>query len=292
MITFTSLINPAFDYDLLPHWIEHYRGFNFDEYTVFLHYTSASRASATSPSNFNNAYRMLENAGFNVYVSTGEFKNGMLRIECMELVRKNLKPDDYIVTADSDEFHDIPPDCDYKELILSHDAVRGELIDCYDTSLHDARIDSPLYLQYPLTGHVDEEVLSSMPEVYRQSWPTGQRRKVLASKATMPVNFSGSHYIFGETGFTLRDASATTTGRPGNTIDYHPKKFKVRHYSWRTSVLSRMASKTYYNSNHLYFVMKFFGIDIDGIELKDCPQAFIDKIRAEEALQVEKGWVA
>lgn len=258
-IHFASLFCVDYDMDLAHEWVEHYRNFHFDKYVIWLHSPSSDIML------LNQAKRFFRIKGFEVFdAGEVEFRAGKLRECVLEAYRQTLSPDDYLVTADSDEFQKVD---NYREKILSHDLVMGELIDRYDDTLHNALPGIPLEQQFPHTGIVEREVFRSVPFEVRVYWPYVNKEKILASRADLPVAFGGSHMLL----YMNRDIRYSA---------YH----EVRHFTWRGTILERMSRKGYYRGVHIWHIQKFFGIH-------DITDVLLRMEKEEEEIQKAKGWI-
>lgn len=266
-IHFASLFCVDFDLDLLPFWTEHYLSFRFDDYNVWLN------TQRNNTEKLNYAFKYLSERGFNVTIEHGQFVNGSLRAKVMEEYVSTLPKNDYLVTADSDEFQNM--DGDYCSLIRQYDVVNGILVDRYDDTLHPAsssitpgRVRASLSDQFPHEGCVEQQIIYDYLNGDASKWPVVRRSKIMAARAGIPVSFGGSHFAF-----THRE-----------NIRYSPEHYTVYHYTWRNSILERMGGKHYYKAAHLWYVSKFF--NIDGIHPDVQKQ-----IDIEEKEQKEMGWV-
>ena len=259
-VHFASLFGVDCDMDLAYHWIEHYRAYHFNSYSVWLHSASGNT------SNIATAKRLFTAKGFLVTIVKGKFRDGGLRQTCLENFRESLDPTDYLVTADSDEFHDMP--WDYALYIREYDIVFGRLVDRYDHTLHAARPDELLSYQFPFSGDVEGEIIKTVSPRYAANWPRVKKDKIMASRADIRVAFGGSHQLESE---PVRELHYTKVNR-------------VFHYSWRDSIIERMAGKNYFHAAHVWYVHDFFG----GGEL---PRSLTDLIAKEESEQIYKGWV-
>lgn len=263
-VHFGALVAPDYDIDILPHWIRHYVAYGFDTYTVYLHSPLGNTEA------YEQARHLLSEYGFQVRDTRNEkFGNGSLRSSVMREIAKALPARDSLITADSDEIQDVP--IEYRELAIKYDYIEGRLLDCYDDTLHIARDVIPLQVQYPHRGDVEQEVLKSVDVKTRQAWPLCRKSKILCARANMPVAYAGSHVIF-------------TTNK---VYKRYPFIFDVQHYSWRHSIVKRMAGKDYFRAEHIWYVMKFFEPDDKRILENPEMKALIDH---QESMDRQKGW--
>jgi len=254
-IHFAALFGIDYDSDLVSHWIEYYREFEYDSYTVWLH----TFQNINEVTRWRIQQRFLD-AGFGVSWASGQFNNGELRARVMRHHASLLPTQDYLVTADSDEFHEVK--CapkEFKALIRQYDAVEGYLVDCWGETLVDAKPGVALKDQYPHEGVFREAAAIQCADA------TINRRKIIACKNTFEVNFIGSHMI----------------QRGG--VAHVPSRLRVLHYTYRSSILDRMGGKDYFHAKDLWDVMQYFRMD-------DHP-ALHRKLEYEDRLQEEKGWM-
>lgn len=265
-IHFCSLVCPDYDADLLDHWCRHYMKYGFDSYRIYLH----------SP--FDN-YRLLHETkeriatfDFDVKILPHDkFGNGSLRTSVVVERMKELDKNDFMVVADSDEFQDVPDD--YRYIANTCDYLKGAHVDAYDKTLHDACNGIPLFLQYPLRGNVEAEVLKTVDIKSLQRWPRVKKNKILCCRIKYPVALAGSHDL-------LPIPQGCDIPQP------YPQNFDVLHYTWRSSIIKRMAGKDYFHAEHIWYFKKFFS---GGAEVIDEEMRGI--IDMEENLQKQKGWV-
>lgn len=237
---FISLIGLDYDMDLLPYWVDYYLDYKFDVYKVWLH-KKGDTPENPHPQRFE-VQAALQQYHFSVEQAYGEFRNGSLRVKCLEPYHKSLHRDDYVICADSDEFHQLSPR-DYFELFdAGFDVISGHLEERYDSTLHDpypvrmgGMVRIPLDMQYPCRGQLHELILQEHPHV------PASRSKILAAKAWVDVSYIGSHRAEADGG----------TQAAGYLVD---------HYTCRESLLHRMSGKSYYSPQEILNVAHFFGI--------------------------------
>lgn len=280
MVHFTSLFGVDFDFDLLPFWINHYQKFNFDRYHIHLH------SRKNNVDKLHDSMEMLDRAGFDYEIvesskyylgSTVELDpSSTLRQLVIDHFFKNIPPSDFVVVADSDEFHQMP--CNYKDILTNYDYVFGELVDKYDTILHAAYPDIPVELQYRHTGDV-HAIVRQLHKPSSDSWFYLHKTKILACRASIPVNNVGSHNLLGELIGTARKDLYNILDEMDGV-----KPIAVHHYTWRDSIIDRMCDRPYYTAEQIIYTARFFGIDT--IE----SPYFHEKLKQEDALQEEKGW--
>lgn len=233
MIHFASFMNPNWDIDLLPHWIAHYKALELDTYTVYLHIPKCENDIASL-----SAKKMLEKRGFTVIFVNGDFRDGALRNETLTAFRLTLPQNDFLMTADSDEFQMWTKKPG--EVMSNRDVMTGFLMDVYDSSLHDANSYEGLTYQYPYRlRELERVIFKDCPD------PNLNYGKICIARAGVPVCFVGSHEINGDAGHGLRVSS----------------EVEILHFRWRTSVLNRLMAKTYYKLEHLNAIMDYFKVD-------------------------------
>lgn len=266
-IHFASLVGAGIDTDLLPFWINHYSKCGFDSYTVYLHSVKGGDEVLIETAT------LFGKHGWTARLAPQErFRNGGLRQKVLNQHLSTLDPRDSLVTADSDEFHDIHPRI-YRDMVEEYHCIGGKLVDRYDTTLHDAGIGEPLDLQFPLTEPLDEifddrAKRRVYPEVICTPWPKTSRHKILAARCFMNVNFIGSHHL---------ECAGADREIPESIHGF--KAAAVKHYSWRSTVFDRMRPKSYYDARHLWCVGKQFSI----------PDSRLKRLLADDIVEFEKG---
>jgi len=269
-VHFAALYGVDYDMDLIHHWIDHYRAFHFDHYKVWVHSGRGDQGTDVARNVSTEALEIFREAGFNPSIVHGEFRDGSLRHGLMTSHASFLPAKDHLVTADSDEFHDMPPD--YKEMIVDHDIIHGYMIDRYDDTLHDAIEGLPLMAQYPIEGLVIRKVCDMFGVQARCD--NHFANKIMACRCGIPVNFIGSH--------CLVDSLRHGTFDPGLDV---LRDQRVLHFTWRSTILDRMAGKSYFKAELLWYVQKFFG---GGDEPHP---AVLKKHQWQLNMQEAKGWV-
>lgn len=260
MIAFVNLIDPGLDYDLLPFWVAHYANAQIDRFVMFLH-----RKPRENDEECDQAASLFRNAGWEVSEAQGDFSCGALQKTCIDRIRDTLGPDDIVVTADSDEFHDLS---DYRQRMESCDLITGTLIDRWDSTLHKALAGTPLSVQYPLRGDIYQACVRHYdldPSNPQWAVPVNQT-KVLAYRNRVPVRAQGSHNHP-----SLRESFKEEGGHA------------VEHYSWRTGFAGRMAQKGYFPP---MFVMALLGMF--NVKQTDKDWETFTKWHAQR--QRERGW--
>lgn len=222
-IHFACLFGVDFETDILPYWLKHYAAMKFDSYKVFLH-----REKGRIDDSLQETFR---NAGFSIECLTGmPHANGLLRMTAMDNYTATLPPEDFLVTADADEFHLI----DYRDVLREYDIVMGYLHDHYADKLEACRMDP--FVQYPHTEEFTGELLKNFSPPYLRNtvWAHTRRTKVLAARAGEEVHFGGSH-------------SMKAVPFDAAILD----NVKVHHFAWRESARRKLAVKSYYFKENL-----------------------------------------
>lgn len=235
---FLSLLGVDIDLDILPIWIIHYKKFKCDSYFCFLH------AKDNQDDNYLKAKYLLENNGFKTQFVGGPFGDGNLRNNIFNAYLQNLNPQDYVMTADTDEFQDWWEPEGVKEMLIENniDFITGKLYDCFGEKLEDVK-SYDLIQQYPY-------IIDNLENVINVEGVPIRRDKICISKVWVPVCYIGSH-----------------------DLNYHflpPEKrgmFRVRgdirvlHFKWRGSLKKRLESKTYYKDHHVKKILEYFNED-------------------------------
>ena len=265
-IHFAALVCVDYELDIAEKWCEHYEAFGFDTYTVFLQSTDR----ANHKRNCAEAAPLFWEHGFQVRDIDEDWNEGRLRCRAMEPFHDSLPPEDYIVVADSDEFHNptLPlPRGEgrgegYRDLILSCDIVQGRLIDRWGSRLENVRQDMSLDKQYPNRGYFFEDSGVKLAVDYDIA-----RNKIMACRCDIRPVYIGSH--------VTEDIS-----RPHLISCGHP----VEHFTYRKRMLPMMSFKFYFSSETMLQVAKHFGEDITH-------PAIQAKMQEENELLRGQGWV-
>lgn len=233
-IHFASVVSVRYDLDLAYYWVRHYSGLNIDTFKVFLHEDNKE----VNPS----VIDFYRNNGYDVEVVGGPYTDGLIRKIVLENYARNLPPDDFLVTADADEFqygncnpqHLGGSTIDYRRLEANFDIITGFLIDRYGTHLVN-NCGDPVET-YPLEEPWSRKFFNNFhpPYLHLEKFPYMRRTKVLAARCGIPVAFVGSHGL--------------DEGSSNYRID---ENYKVLHYAWRQRSIEKMALKPYYKRDHL-----------------------------------------
>lgn len=250
-VRFAALYSVEYDEDLFEHWAAHYQSFAFDSYYVWLH--------SNHPLNVQRQFYWLDafrDYGFNCSFVHDEFQAGTLRQRLMRMMHDSLLEGESLVTADSDEIQQVPEN--YYDMVAESDVVMGRLTDRWADTLHYADPDVSLDVQYPYAGDVWEAAgIETALQVNRQ--------KVLAAKKHVKVNYIGSHNYACD-----RDVDITGV-------------YKVAHYTWRPSIITRLAGKPYFYAREIAGIIDFFHLPPSD--------PVLDAVRKrDEEMQKAMGW--
>jgi len=239
-IHFASLFGVDLDYDIIVQWCAHYASMKYDTYTVFLH------SIDPSSTRFQFIRRAMKVSGFTVIEAPAVPYTTQMRNDLLDGFAKSLDPLDYLVVADSDEFHSTGPwTSNFRDLIMSCDVLYGKLVDRWADSLIEANPTLPLDEQYPHAGDIFKIVFARTRDPERERWHAPVLDKILAARAGLPVSHVGSHTLY------RRDV---------HTKERH--SCIVNHYKWRQSLFDRLKTKWYYKESYDSAVADFFHCDI------------------------------
>lgn len=237
MIHFASLYCVELDPDLRGHWTRHYLARNFDSYTVFLNTQSDNRDLLFETQDF------FGDAGFCVRIATGPFGSGALRDSVLSEYASMLASNDFLVTADSDEFQAVPADAYGR-----YDVTNGGLRDCYADRLVPALDTQPLETQYPHRGNIEAKVKEALGDDCSRTWYPVTQKKICCARAGYDIDYQGSHRFRKKTGVQHVEP-----------VDADPQIYNVDHYTWRPGVLDRILSRAYNSPATAWYIWKFFG---------------------------------
>lgn len=235
-IHFVSLFGVDLDYDILAHWCHHYLKMQYDSYTVFLH--SVDQTSRR----FAHVKHSLRVAGFTVRLAPEKPYTTAMRNTLLSEFAQSLNPLDYMVVADSDEFHRTGPWAgSFRELIESCDVLHGTLRDRWGSGLHAAQPATPLDIQYPYSGSLFEKIYTRCDSDKKDRWRKPNTRKILAARAGAPVAHLGSHVLYTSAGIAKQIHGCI-----------------VDHFKWRETFADRLRTKWYYQPSYEDEVLLFF----------------------------------
>lgn len=225
-----------YDLDLFPFWARYYLDMKLDSYKVFLH-KEDGKIGGDIKSEF-------KNAGFTIECIDGPQSNGILRKLLLGYYASQLPPDDFLVTADADEFQrnpsygnpETPPD--YRRLLVNYDIITGFLVDRYSIRLEACHNDP--FEQYPEEEPFTRDTYKNFtpPFLRKTEWSQTRRNKILAAHCGDEVSYAGSHCLM----------SVPATARIA-------EDFRVMHFAWRDSAKAKLSVKTYFtpeNLNEIY----------------------------------------
>lgn len=229
-----ALIAPDLDFDIVDLWIDHYKKLELDEYRITIHKEMCVEHSEV-------VYKLQSN-GFKVYYISGTFRDGQLRASAFKQMLKDVDPEDYVLSVDSDEFQQWGEHANVREILLNGeiDAIEGEMVDCYGDELIEAVPDIPLEIQYPHKAR-------NLETAIHPDGPIQMPKKICVAKHKMSVCYIGSHDI------TTKFLPEGLTGQ-----------FRVRgimpvyHFKWRASAAKRLATKQYVSETHVKNILEAF----------------------------------
>jgi len=243
-IHFAALFGVDYELDLMYFWLSYYRDMNLDSYKVFLHREEGNIG--------NDIIRQFKMEGFNVECVGGPQGNGMLRKVLLGHYASTLPEEDFLVTADADEFQSCPRlnGCagygdyhvgvvdpappDYRRLLEKYDCMTGFMTDRYADRL-ETGYKWP-FAQYPFEEPFTREYLKAFtpPYLRKTKWPETRRTKILAARCGYEVGYEGSHCAM----------SLPSNARIA-------EEFRVYHFAWRESARLKAVAKSYYTIENL-----------------------------------------
>ncbi len=240
-IHFAAMVGVAFDADLFPYWIAHYKALGLDSYSIFLHEGLDAAANMAAKMLFINSGFMVtmlpEKTVRENPICPGEPGIGV-RSVIMDMINLSIHEDDFLLTADGDEiqqWNETPHEAVARGIKI----VLGRHVDCFDETLHAPDPAKSLQENYPL------EHLSLCS--YWKEFPYNTK-KICMSPARYPVDFSGSHEVRRH----YQDAAPrlVSTG-----------PINVLHYRWRETVLKRVKDRPNWPPEEIAAIKKFFSVE-------------------------------
>lgn len=236
MIAFTSLVSPEHDHDLIPYWVAHYARYKFDRYKIFLHDTGTDHIF--------DALKIMESAGFETVLVSGDFDNGALQKYHLSAFKATLDPDDTLVVADSDEFQDMGDN--YRDLIEQYEVIQGKLVDRWgNRAINALPVNHGILLQqqYPNEGCIAAGVCEKIQfNVAMTQFRMYQ--KVLAHRVRFNISLDGAHAVI---------------DLPFTSKVLH--EIKVFHYTWREGLIRRFADRSHMDTIWVMALARYFDLD-------------------------------
>jgi len=235
-IHFSCLFGVDYELDLMPYWVDHWKSHKLDVYHIYLH----REKGVIDPA----IVDFFHSAGFETECVDGPHTDGILRRETVGRYAKNIDPEDFLVTADADEFHLI----DYHDVLSKYDIVTGYMCDRYAPALQACNRDP--FEQYFLEEEFTCSPIKNFTPPYMRmtEWPYTRRQKILACRAGDTTTYKGSHVM--------------------DDIPWQAKILcnqKVHHFAWRESARRKIAVKSYYKKENL---QEIFGLHVPEEYLK------------------------
>lgn len=171
------------------------------------------------------ARRMLYELGIDVQdIWIGEYESREKQARVRKVLDKFVKPDDWVVHSDADEFHGITQDLD--SLVNEFDqkginAVQGPLIDRISASgaLKDIELDSPVWEQFPVECNVGGKILGLAK----------REKSELKNKMLMYKGYLRANHGSGKISREFDDKA-----------HYFRSDIKIHHFKWTADVLERL----------------------------------------------------
>lgn len=227
---FVALVSIDFDIDLLPYFIPHYTALGCDNYCLFIHEGKSNDNSLW-------AEKSAKEFGWKTRFVPREasHQNGELKKALVNKFRQAVKPHDYIITADADEFQKW--ETDPREAMEAGDhVVVGKRIDRFNEKLLGIDHAEDLEVTFPL----ESENLSDFifPKKKRA------REKIVMARADMPVDYRKCAALRAQSGFTPQ---------VGGTVP-------ILHYKWRNNLLRRLSDRPDYAPEEVAAIKSFFEV--------------------------------
>jgi hypothetical protein len=239
-IHFVAMVGVDVDIDIMPYWIRHYKSLNLDSYTVFLH------LSKDEGKNMATSYN-LQVQGFdliylpnNILEVNEKMKNApdFVREKVLTDFIATLPKEDFVLNADGDEFQ-VWERNPHHDLERGVNVVIGNLVDCFDDTLHNPDYNLTLEENYPIRN----ENLST----FFKAEPCLTRKQCLFP-VWYPVNLTGTHTV-----------KLGVDWEKGRTIISGP--IEVLHYRWRKEAINRVRGRKYWPQDEIEKMEAFFEVN-------------------------------
>ena len=226
-IHFVALVSVQNDADLLPYFLEHYDNLGLDNNCIFLHDGNDAEDNELCG-------KAVTEMGFKLrhIPQSSSFGQGELRRVLMDNFTKVMNPEDYLLTANADEFqiwHE-PPQLALEE---GFDMVVGRLEDRFNDALTPIEEGATLEASFPISHpHLSKVLFPKKPRL---------RDKIVMAKAKIQVDYRKSISL------DVKMNGIRVTG-----------EVPILHYKWRDGIFDRLRTRTDYTREEILNIREFF----------------------------------
>mmetsp|Transcript_46167 Transcript_46167/g.76924 ORF Transcript_46167/g.76924 Transcript_46167/m.76924 type:complete len:530 (-) Transcript_46167:313-1902(-) len=227
----TLLTGEGFRLDLVEHFLQHYQNLKISRSNMLLSVNVNHRVSS---SQLLELVRTVHKYSDYYDVFVGNWSSEALTFHQAHKLLAATRANDWIVTADSDEFHEVPHgnypqflrECDHQRVNF----VRGIFYDRVSRTGSLAKLlpGKPLGAQFPMAC-----------QLFR-GLPTGTPKKILAYKANLRIN-RGHHrlalcFFFVFRGYSFVSPFASCSSDTQLVLKPHARILPVHHFKWMAGI--------------------------------------------------------
>ncbi|QPG06407.1 glycosyltransferase family 2 protein [Salinimonas marina] len=195
-IKLITCVGVEHDLALLPHFLQYYQGLGISAGNIH----AVLHASEDNTAEMDKAVALLSDYGIRPQERwIAPYTSKSMWDKRREIQKKVAKADDWIISADVDEFHEFPVDlkeflvyCDKKKL----NCIQGVFVDrlAHDGKLTPVAPDTPIWEQYPIQA----DVMCTIRQYEQGNWAAGTVN-VMACKGSVLPSLGGHSALAGET---------------------------------------------------------------------------------------------
>jgi hypothetical protein len=219
---------------LVQHFITHYKslGVELADFLIVVNFQDVSEQNSRGAKTVK---KSLERCNISFVSWTGPFTTGVKHVHLLHLVSTRVSTHDWIIWADSDEFHHFPMRVvDFVDLVgrNSSTAVRGYLVDrlAREGELHPIRAGQNIQVQFPLQCQITTRLLK------------GNIRKVVLTKGSYVD--AGHHAIPSWAYFSDRGtAHLLPPWLTQSRVSWWNDSVYIAHYKWTAGAVEYLKSR-------------------------------------------------
>ena len=234
VIYLSCCIGVEYDYDIVSHFIEYYKNIGVDEFLIVLNTNVSNSERLEEVQNILKEYDIKEKR-----VWHGPYDNILHTLILMDMIEENTNREEWILTADVDEFHEYP--YDLRKFISyldknKYEAAYGVLVDrlTCDHKIIGIDQDTNLFEAFPLKTNLSSKLFNNPFDF----------KKVMIHKSYIKL-ITGQHDCL------------SSEGRK-----FFPSMLNVHHFKWRGNILRNQKDRAENFKNKGYACSVFSEIAI------------------------------
>lgn len=242
-IKLLSCMGPRYDLALLSHWIKHYimLGIKPENFLIVLNDEDRGHPSILA------AAEKLEQAGVpfeQIHIWPGEYASRRMTLEWHHMLAQHVDDDDWVVQADSDDFHEYPDSLpEVLDRFKHASAVQGVYVDrlAPEGRLEWAVSEPSIYAQFPNICDVSLGLLGVTTNGSCKLMAYRGYLKPGGGGHRVAVNCRKVRYWAGHTSEALHEYHGEDNVRDHTWRSQWP--YKVHHFKWHGSLLAKLRKR-------------------------------------------------